>query len=163
DAVKFQTFDARRLVTRQAPKAAYQIDATDPAESQFEMLRRLELSPGSHRDLQAYCREKGILFSSTPFDEECADFLDGLGVPLFEIPSGEVTNLQCLAHVARFGKPLLISTGMCRLGEVEAAVRTVREAGNPDVVLLHCVSNYPADPSDANLRAMHTLSTAFGV
>jgi N-acetylneuraminate synthase len=161
DAVKFQTFDAERLVTRDAPKAAYQV--TDQETSQYEMLRRLQLSPDDHRRVQARCRERGVVFISTPFDEHDADFLEGLGVPLFKVPSGEVTNLAYLAHVARLGKPMLVSTGMCYLGEVEAAVRAIRGAGCRDLALLHCVSNYPADPAEVNLRAMKTMEVAFGV
>ncbi len=160
-SVKFQTFNAERLVAPSAPKAEYQKRTTAAAESQLEMLRRLELSPKAHRDLMAYCRAQGILFMSTPFDEESADFLDDLGVVVFKIPSGEITNLPFLAHVARKGKPMIVSTGMAHLGEVEAAVRAIEEAGNRQFVLLHCVSSYPANPAEANLRAMHAMATAF--
>lgn len=163
DAVKFQTFKAERVVTLDAPKADYQLQTTGSDESQFAMLRRLELSPEAHRKLMDQCRQQGILFMSTPFDEESADFLADLGVTVFKIPSGEITNLPFLAHVARKGRPMIISTGMSNLGEVETAVRTIEEAGNQDLVLLHCVSNYPADPADVNLRAMHTMATAFNV
>ncbi|MCX6566554.1 MAG: N-acetylneuraminate synthase [Candidatus Aminicenantes bacterium] len=163
DAVKFQTFKAERLVTLSAPKAEYQRYNTDSAESQFEMLRRLELSPKAHRAVLALCAHSGILFLSSPFDEQSADFLDSLGVAAFKIPSGEITNLPFLVHVARLGKPMIISTGMATLGEVETAVNAVWKAGNRDVILLHCVSNYPADPAEINLRAMQTLGTAFGL
>lgn len=163
NAVKFQTFKADRLATTAAPKAAYQERTTDTDESQHEMLRRLELSADAHRSLAEYCASLGILFMSTPFDEESADFLADLGVPAFKIPSGEINNLPLLAHVASKGKPLILSTGMAWLGEVERAVSTVWEAGNLDVVLLHCVSSYPAAPADVNLRAMETMSKAFGV
>ena len=163
DAVKFQTFKAEKVVSPQAPKAAYQLQTTDTRESQLDMIKRLELSFDDFRELYAYCEDKGILFMSTPFDEESADFLADLGVAVFKIPSGEITNLPFLAHVAHKGKPMIVSTGMSYLGEVEAAVRTIEEAGNHDFVLLHCVSNYPADPADVNLRAMHTLAMAFGV
>lgn len=163
DAVKFQTFKAERLVTLDAPKAEYQQQATADDESQYEMLRRLELSAEAHYELAAYCREQDIIFMSTPFDEESADFLSGLGVALFKIPSGEITNPFFLKHVAGKGKPLIISTGMAYLGEVEAAVHAVTEAGNSDFILLHCVSNYPAHPSEVNLRAMQTMQAAFGV
>lgn len=163
DAVKFQTFKAERLVTPDAPKAEYQKSTTGANESLFEMLRQLELSPEAHRDLMAYCKEKGILFMSTPFDEESADLLGDLGVAVYKIPSGEVTNLPFLAHVARQGKPMIISTGMSSLGEVESAVHTIELADNQQFVLLHCVSDYPADPRNANLRAMNTMATAFDV
>ena len=162
DAVKFQTFKAERLVTRDAPKAEYQSQTTDPGETHFDMIRRLEMSPQMHVELIEYCREQGILFLSSPFDEESADLLDELGVAAFKIPSGEITNLGYLAHIASKGKPMIVSSGMSCLGEVEAAVRAIQEAGNRDYVLLHCVSNYPADPADVNLRAMHTMATAFG-
>ncbi|MBI4257081.1 N-acetylneuraminate synthase, partial [Candidatus Uhrbacteria bacterium] len=162
-AVKFQTFKAERIVTPGAPKAEYQLQTTDAAESQYEMLRRLELSPEAHHEITAYCERKGILFLSTPFDEESADFLEALGMPAFKIPSGEITNLPFLEHVARKGKPMIMSTGMSSLGEVEVAVNTVHKAGNRDLVLLHCVSAYPADPKDANIRAMQTMATAFGL
>lgn len=163
DAIKFQTFRAERLAVTQAAKAAYQLRTTGSSESQLEMLRRLELPPEAYPDLIAQCREKGILCMSSPFDEESADFLDTLDMPLFKIPSGELTNLRFLAHVARKGKPLIISTGMSTLDEVEAAFNTVVWEGNRQIILLHCVSGYPVDPKDANLRAMQTLAEAFGV
>ena len=163
DAVKFQTFDAERTVTPDAPLAAYQRQAVDSDESQFQMLKRLELSPETHRELQAYCRERDLLFLSTPFDEESADFLEVLGIPAFKIPSGEITNLPFLEHVACKGRPMIVSTGMSSLEDVVTAVRTVEEADNDKLILLHCVSNYPADPSETNLRAMQTLREAFNV
>jgi N-acetylneuraminate synthase len=162
DAVKFQTFCAERLVCKNAPKARYQVETTGANESQCEMLKRLELSPDDHRRLLDHCREIGILFLSSPFDEQDADFLESLGVPAYKIPSGELTNLPYLAHIARKGKPMIVSTGMATLGEVETAIETIRAAGNPDLALLHCVSNYPAAPQDVNLRAMLTLQQAFG-
>jgi N,N'-diacetyllegionaminate synthase len=163
DAVKFQTFDADRLALRQAPKAAYQIEATGPAESQHAMLAALQLSRDDHVALAQRCRERGILFMSTPFDEPSADMLAELDVPVFKLPSGEITNHALLSHVARFGKPLIISTGMATIEEVEQAVLAVRIAGNESFALLHCVSAYPADPHDVNLRAMATMAAAFGV
>ena len=163
DAVKFQTFTVDRLVTREAPKAEYQKQTTDAAESQYEMLRRLELSPAAHRELMDYCRGKGLLFLSTPFDEESADLLEELGIAAYKVSSGEITNLPLLAHVARKNKPMIISTGMANLSEVESAVLAVQTAGNHEFVLLHCVSSYPANPADANLRAMHTMRKAFNV
>jgi len=163
DAVKFQTFKADRMVSATAPKAEYQLQTTDPAESQLEMLRRLELSPEAHRKLQTYCQEQGVLFMSTPFDEESADFLDELGVPVFKIGSGEITNRPFLEYIARKKKPVILSTGMSYLSEVDEAVRVIREAGCDQLILLHCVSNYPANPADANLRAMQTMAIAFQV
>lgn len=163
DAVKFQTFDAKRLVNAAAPQADYQRKATGGEESQLQMLQRLQLSADDHLHLMQHCRDRQILFMSTPFDRQSADFLDQLDVPVLKIPSGEMTNLPFLDHVARLGRPLIVSTGMCNLGEVEQAVRTIEAAGNPPFVLLHCVSNYPADPADVNLRAMLTMQSAFGV
>ena len=163
DAVKFQTFRAELLVTPDAPKAEYQMARTDAAESQFHMLKKLELSEDAHRQLMTYCRRKDITFLSTPFDNTSASFLDGLGVPAFKIGSGEVTNLPLLSHVARFGKPVIMSTGMSRLGEVEDALRVLHSGGCAEVAILHCISNYPAEATDTNLRAMHTLETAFGL
>ncbi|MCD4672273.1 MAG: N-acetylneuraminate synthase [Anaerolineaceae bacterium] len=163
DAVKFQTFSADRLVTKQAPKAKYQLETTDQTESQYQMLKKLELSEEAHRILLARCQQKGVLFLSSPFDETSADLLESLDVPAYKIPSGEITNHPYLAYVARKGRPVILSTGMSSLGEVEAAVQTIAAAGNPPLVLLHCVSQYPAPPEELNLRAMHTLEAAFGV
>lgn len=161
DAIKFQTFKAERLVTRDAPKANYQRQTTGTQESQFEMLRRLELSEDAHAELVAYCKKRGLLFMSTPFDEGSADLLADLGVPVYKIPSGEITNIPYLKHVASKGRPLIVSTGMSYLGEVEKAVRAIESTGNTQFVLLHCVSNYPAAPEDINLSAMKTMATAF--
>lgn len=163
DAVKFQTFKAESLVNSTAPKAEYQLQTTDASESQLDMLRRLELTLEDYRDIQTYCRERNILFMSSPFGEESVDLLAGLNVPVFKIPSGEITNLPLLAYVARKGKPLVVSTGMANLGEVEEAVHTIENTGNHEIALLHCVSNYPAEPADVNLRAMHVMANAFDV
>jgi N,N'-diacetyllegionaminate synthase len=163
DAVKFQTFNAEQLVERDAPKPNYQLQTTSADESQLEMLRRLQLAPEAHRVLLKHCRAKNIVFLSTPFDEASADMLDDLGVPAFKIPSGEITNLSFLSYIARKQKPLIVSTGMAYLGEVETAVRYIEQAGNDQIALLHCVSNYPANPADINLRAMYTLATAFNL
>jgi N,N'-diacetyllegionaminate synthase len=162
DAVKFQTFRADLLTTATAAKAAYQIQQTGAAESQHAMLRRLELSAADHAHLWRHARERNILFMSTPFDETSADLLDELGVAVYKIPSGEVTNLPLLAHIARKGKPLIMSTGMASLGEVEAAVEAIRAEENEHLILLQCVSNYPADPADSNLRVMELMARAFG-
>ena len=163
DAIKFQTFKAERLVSIQAPKAKYQLQTTGTSESQLEMIKKLELSFDAFKELNAYCQKKGILFMSTPFDEESVDFLFDLGIAVFKIPSGEITNTPFLEYVSRKGKPLIISTGMSYLGEVETALQTIKKTRNCDVVLLHCVSNYPADPADVNLHAMKTMMNAFKV
>lgn len=162
NAVKFQTFDADELLTSEAEKASYQQEATDDEETQYEMLKRLELGASKQRRLAEYARERGIVFLSTPFDGESATFLDQLGVPFFKIGSGELTNTPFLRHVAELGRPMLVSTGMSWIGEVENAVRAIEEAGNDRLALLHCVSQYPAPVEAVNLRAMDTLERAFG-
>lgn len=160
DAVKFQTFRSENVVTKDAVKAKYQMQTTGKHESQLEMLKKLELPLWAFQELSDYCGQKGILFMSTPFDEECADFLDETGMPVFKIPSGELTNVFFISHIARKKKPMIVSTGMATLDEVESALKTIQEAGNEKIVLLQCVSNYPADPKDANLRAMATMQKA---
>ena len=162
DAVKFQTFKADRLVTKDAPKAGYQIRATGDAGTQYEMLKHLELTEEDHRSLIAHCKRRGVLFLSTPFDEESCDFLEALELPAFKLPSGELTNLPFLAHVARKGKPIILSTGMATLQEIDAAVETFARSGNNRLVLLQCVSEYPADPAEVNLRAMASIRSSFG-
>lgn len=163
DAVKFQTFRADRLASPEAPKAGYQRQTTAPEESQLDMLRRLELSAEAHRRLQHHSEERGILFLSTPFGEDSADLLEGLAVPAFKISSGDLTNLLFLRHVARKGKPLLVSTGMATLDEVRCAIDAIRAEGLDAIVLLQCTSAYPADPRDANLRALETMRAEFGL
>jgi N,N'-diacetyllegionaminate synthase len=163
DAVKFQTFQAKHLVTADAPQAEYQAKNSGVTESQFDMLKRLELPLEAFAELNRYCQELGILFMSTAFDEESSDFLAGLGMPIFKIPSGELTNLPLLRHIARHGKPMIVSTGMGTLDEVAEAVETIRAAGNDDITVLHCVSNYPAPPESVNLRAMDAMRAALGV
>ncbi|MFB6373218.1 MAG: N-acetylneuraminate synthase family protein, partial [Bradymonadaceae bacterium] len=162
DAVKFQTFQTDKLVTEGAEKADYQKDQLDGAQTQREMLRELELAPGMHRELQAECEEHDILFLSTPFDTESADLLEQLGVPAFKVGSGELTNLPFLTHLAAKQQPMIVSSGMSDLGELEEAVCTIEDQGNRDIVLMHCVSNYPASPASTNLRAIDTISRAFG-
>lgn len=162
DAVKFQSFRAEELATRDAPKARYQ-ERTAPGESQFAMLKRLELTEPMHRTLIAYCRKKGILFLSTPFDPPSATLLHKHRVPAYKVPSGELTNLPLLRQIARYGRPIILSTGMSTLEEVAAAARTVYGEGNRQLVLLHCTSNYPARMEDCNLNAIRTLRRRFGV
>jgi N-acetylneuraminate synthase len=163
DAVKFQTFQADRLVIPGTLKAEYQRRNTGDSESQFEMLQRLELSAAAHRELQSYCHERGIIFLSTPFDEFAVDLLDELGVPAFKISSGDLTNSPLLEHAASKGKPVILSTGMSELSELIEAVSVLNTAGCENPVLLHCVSNYPAAPAEVNLRAMQTMRSAFDV
>lgn len=162
DAVKFQTFRADALAAPSAPKAEYQSRATGDDASQVEMLRALELDETAHHALLARCSDLGITFLSSPFDAGSADLLERLGVPAYKLGSGEITNLPLLRHVAAKGRPVILSTGMSQLGEVETAVHTLEEGGASGIALLHCVSNYPAAPEDVNLRAMDTLRAAFG-
>lgn len=158
DAVKFQTFRADRLMVSSGDRLAQQGDG---GESAYQMFRRLELSWEDHRRLKGCADSRGVLFLSTPFDEESADFLDVLGVPAFKIASSDLTHLPLLRHLARKGKPLLLSTGMSYLLEVEEAVCALQSCGAPDIVLLHCVSSYPAPPDSLNLRALQTLRERF--
>jgi N-acetylneuraminate synthase/N,N'-diacetyllegionaminate synthase len=162
DAVKFQTFKADKVISPAAPKAAYQRATTGEYGSQLDIARGLELSYDDFRGLHRYCCERGIMFLSTPFDDDSVDFLAEL-VPAFKVPSGEITNLLLLEHVARHRRPVILSTGMADLGEVRVAVETLKGAGVRDVVLLHCVSNYPASAGSVNLRAMETMRSEFEV
>lgn len=163
DAVKFQTFDPELLVSPDARQADYQAANTGKAESQLAMLRRLTLSHEAVGVAKEHAAQRGIIFLSTAFDESSADFLEQLGVAAFKIASGEITNHPLLAHVARKGRPLLLSTGMSTLDEVASAVGIVRANGNPPLALFHCVTNYPAAAIESNLRAMDTMREAFGV
>ena len=163
DAVKFQTFRADRLVTAGAAKAAYQRTTVPGDEGQYAMLKALELGEAALRRVRDRCDEVGIEFLSSPFDAESADLLDALGMRTFKVPSGEITNLPFLRHLGAKRKPVILSTGMAWLGEVETAVRTLQGAGATDVTLLHCVTEYPAPIEQVNLRAMHTLREAFGL
>jgi N,N'-diacetyllegionaminate synthase len=163
DAVKFQTFRADLIATRSAHKAPYQERTTAHAESQFEMLQRLELDALAHNRLIEHCRQIGIQFLSSPFDAQSADLLATMDVSLYKVPSGEITNLPFLKHLARKGRPLILSTGMSTLGEVEEAVNVLQAAGASKLTLLHCVTEYPAPYAEVNLRAMHTLKSAFGL
>ncbi len=163
DAVKFQTWISEKVVSAASPKAAYQLSTTDPAESQLEMERRLELPFDAFRELEAHARKAGITFLSTPFDAESADLLASMDVPAIKVPSGEITNFPLLEHIARKGKPLIVSTGMADLAEVAAALEVLHAAGAKDIVLLQCVSSYPARAASANLRAMATMQQRFDV
>lgn len=165
DRVKFQTFSADRLVTVSANKAAYQERATGGEESQHAMLRRLELSRDMHAELIGYCNARGIDFFSTGFDPASVDLLVELGARSFKIPSGEITNLPYLRHVGRYGKPVILSTGMSNLGEIEAALAVLEQSGTPRslITALHCTTEYPAPMEEVNLRAMLTIREAFGV
>ncbi|EAU39975.1 N-acylneuraminate-9-phosphate synthase [Fulvimarina pelagi HTCC2506] len=161
DAIKFQTFRAAGLVTANAEKAAYQKRNDGIDTNQAEMLSALELSESQWRTIKDHCSMVGISFLSTPFDEDSADFLESLGVEAFKISSGDLTHLAFLQHVARKGRPMIISTGMANLADIEEAVDAIEAAGSPPLAILHCVSDYPADPASSNLMAIPTLAAAF--
>ena len=165
DLVKFQTFCADRLVTHAAKKADYQTKTTDGNESQHEMLRRLELTPEMHKELIAHCASRNIGFFSTGFDIESVDLLVSLGQDYFKIPSGEITNLPYLRHIGRLCKPVILSTGMATLGDIEAAIDVLEEAGTSrdNMTVLHCTTEYPTPMVDVNLRAMQSIKRTFGV
>ncbi len=165
DLVKFQTFNANRQVTYTAQKADYQKKSTGGNESQHEMLRRLELTPAMHNELIAHCALRNIGFFSTGFDIESVNLLVSLGQNLFKIPSGEITNLPYLRHIGQLGKPVILSTGMATLGDIEAAIEVLEEAGTArsNLTVLHCTTEYPTPMSEVNLRAMQSMHSAFGV
>lgn len=161
DAVKFQTFRAEELVTETAEKAEYQKETTNSEESQFEMIKKLELTGRDFKELFNSAQKKEILFLSSPFDNGSVDLLEELGVPAFKIPSGEITNFPLLQYIARKHKPVILSTGMSTLDEVAAALKVIRGEGTEEIILLHCVSSYPAKIADTNLRTMVTLKETF--
>lgn len=166
DYVKFQTFKAEKLVSKSAKKADYQIENTgNEVESQFEMIKKLELDREMHEVLISYCEEKNIKFLSTAFDLDSVDMLDELKIDLFKIPSGEITNLPYIQKLASKNKPIILSTGMCNLGEIEAALNVLYQNGvlRKDITVLHCNTEYPTPMSDVNLNAMDTIASAFKV
>jgi N,N'-diacetyllegionaminate synthase len=165
DFVKFQTFSADRLVAANAPKAEYQQRSTGVQESQHEMIRKLELTRSMHDVLIAHCAQRGIRFFSTAFDIESLDFLAELGMDRFKVPSGEITNLPYLRRMGSYGKPVILSTGMSTLADIEAALRALEGAGTPRsrITVLHCNTEYPTPMRDVNLRAMLSIRDAFGV
>ncbi len=162
DAVKFQTFKSEMLTTKQANLAEYQKDQIKEHESQFDMIKQLELSYDSFVELKEYCDKKGILFLSTPHSSDAVDFLDPI-MPAFKIGSGDLTNLPFLRMVASRGKPIFLSTGMANLQEVREAVQAIQEVGKSELLLLHCLTNYPADIRDSNLRAIRTMKSEFNL
>jgi len=161
DAVKFQTFIPEEIVVEKAPKAAYQKVTTDAKQSQLDMLRDVSLSFNDFVILKNYCDDKGITFLSTPFDLKSINFLAELGVAAIKVTSTDTNNLPALKHIASMNLPVILSTGMSTLGEIEAAVDTIYSTGNDQVAILHCTSNYPTLPEDCNLRSMHTIAQAF--
>src|SRR3989454_9622781 len=153
DAVKFQTFRTDALVSRAAPKAGYQVETTGGAESQRDMLARLELTLADFARVQERCAKRGVGFFSAPFDDASAGALERLAAPLFKVPSGEITNLPFLRHVAAKRRPMIVSTGMSTLAEGGEAVAGLPAAGDPPVALLDCASPYPAPPDGMDPRA----------
>jgi len=163
DAVKFQSFKADKLVTKHASKADYQKDTSEQQESQYEMLKKLELDYHKHRELMEYCNSKNIMFLSSPFDIESVDLLNSLGMKIFKIPSGEIENTPYLKKIASLNKKIILSTGMCNLSDIEFALETLKSSGTSQISVLHCNTEYPTPMSDVNLKAMNTIKDAFKV
>ncbi len=163
DAVKFQTFRAESLVCKTAKKAEYQLGVTDRSETQYDMLKKLELTEQMHKKLMEYCAKKKIMFLSTPFDIGSVKLLSKLGMQIFKIPSGEITNLPYLREIAGHQKKVILSTGMSNMNEVKAAVDVLKENGAADIILLHCNTQYPTPVSDVNLLAMVKMHEELGL
>lgn len=165
DAVKFQTFKAENLVSKNAQKADYQKQTTDKNESQFDMIKKLELDVDTHKELMLYCKTKDIMFLSTPFDHDSIDLLSDLGLEIFKIPSGEITNLPYLRHIGKLNKKVILSTGMADIGEIEDALDILIEAGTKkeNIVVLHANTEYPTPMEDVNLKAMVTIGNTFDI
>jgi N,N'-diacetyllegionaminate synthase len=163
DAVKFQTFRAIDLVTSLAQKAEYQQKTTDASESQLEMIKKLELSAAQHNEIIAHCQKKNIQFLSTAFDISSVRLLESYNVPIYKIPSGEITNLPYLITIAKIGKPIILSTGMSTLEEIKKAVAILRQNGSGEITILQCNTEYPTPYEDVNLRAMLTIQRELGV
>jgi N,N'-diacetyllegionaminate synthase len=165
DIVKFQTFTASQMVTPDAAKAPYQKATTSAHETQMNMLRELELSHSDHLAIIEHCQARGIEFLSSGFDIESVDMLVGLGIGRVKIPSGEITNLPYLRHIGGLGLPVILSTGMASLDEVDSALEVLLAAGTlkDDATVLHCTTEYPAPMYDVNLQAMVTMQSTFGV
>jgi N,N'-diacetyllegionaminate synthase len=163
DAVKFQTFKTFKLLTENLEKATYQKVGDGEDGSYAEMIKRLEISKEMHDELYAYCQRKNIMFLSTPFDEDSVDLLDELGVSAFKVDSGNLNNPYLLKHIASKGKPMVMSTGMATVGEIEDALEAVYSTGNRQVILLHCTSNYPPAVEDTNIKALQTMKAQFNV
>ena len=165
DYVKFQTFSADRIVSRSALKAEYQQKTTDASETQYEMLKRLELSHEMHLELIKHCEKQSIKFLSTGFDIESVELLVGLGIDLIKIPSGEITNLPYLRFIGALGLPVILSSGMSTMDEIGDALKILESAGlsRSQVTVLHCTTEYPTPMVDVNLRALNSINKTFGV
>ncbi|MCI7129078.1 MAG: N-acetylneuraminate synthase [Lachnospiraceae bacterium] len=162
DYIKFQTFQPEKLVSKYAQKAEYQKKATGNEESQLEMLQKLALTQSDFRELKNYCEQVGIGFLSTPFDLDSIDFLESLDMDFWKIPSGEITNLPYLIKIAQTGRPIVMSTGMCQMEEIEEALMWLKKSGAGEMTLLHCNTQYPTPMEDVNLHAMQSLRRQFG-
>ncbi|ANV86373.1 N-acetylneuraminate synthase [Picosynechococcus sp. PCC 7117] len=163
DAVKFQSFITEELITPEAPKAQYQVETTGKPGSQYEMLKSVELNDDQHKELKTHCDRAGIIYMCTPYENKSVDMLAHLDVAAYKIASTDTTNLPFLRYVASKGRPVILSTGMSNLAEVEEAVNTIKTGGIAEkIVILHCTSEYPAPINEVNLRAMKTLEQAFG-
>ncbi|TCK62349.1 N-acetylneuraminate synthase [Seleniivibrio woodruffii] len=165
DAVKFQTFKAEKIVSRTADKADYQKAATGSDESQYDMIKKLELDKESHFKLMEHCVNRNIMFLSTPFDHDSIELLSGMGLEIFKVPSGEITNLPYLRHIGSLKKKVILSTGMADLGEIEDALNILIDAGTEkdNITVLHATTEYPCPLDEVNLRAMLTIKNAFNV
>lgn len=161
DCIKFQTYQTEKLVTKTAPKAEYQVKNTKNKDTQFEMLKKLELGFEDFDKIKKHCDEVEIDFMSTPFDCDSVDMLEKIGVSVYKIASGDITNKQLLQHVAQTQKPIILSTGMSTLEEIAEAISWIEEKDNFQITLLHCTSNYPAPYSEVNMKAMHTIRDEF--
>ncbi|MDY5648924.1 MAG: N-acetylneuraminate synthase [Lachnospiraceae bacterium] len=161
DYIKFQTFQPEKLVSKYAAKAEYQKKTTGSEESQLEMLKKLALTREDFRELKDYCKEAGIGFISTPFDLESIDFLERLDMDFWKVPSGEITNLPYLIKIAKTGRPIVMSTGMCQMEEIEEALTWLKKSGAGEITLLHCNTQYPTPMEDVNLNAMQSLRRQF--
>lgn len=165
DIIKFQTFVTENIVSSNAPKADYQVKNTGNESGQFEMLKNLELSFSDHQKISDFCRKLNIQFLSTAFDLDSIDLLHQMNIPVWKIPSGEITNLPYLRKIGKMDKPVLLSTGMATLGEIESALNIIEGAGTKRelITILHCTTDYPANPDEINLRAMVTLGNTFNL
>lgn len=165
DAIKFQTFKAKNLLTQNAPKAQYQKNHSNDYESQFEMIKKLELDEAAHKKLIAYCKKKKIIFLSTPFDHDSINMLHSLGLEIFKIPSGEITNLPFLIHIGSLSKKVILSTGMSDIEEVKAAFNVLVESGTKkqNISILHANTMYPTPMQDVNLNVLKTIAEKFKV
>lgn len=163
DAVKFQTWITDNIITKNVKQADYQAENTGRNESQYEMLKKLELTFDQFREIKKYCDEIGIEFASTADDEESLDFLVDLGIPFIKVGSGDVGNISYLRYIGSKKRPVILSTGMSTLADVEVSLKALRDGGATDIKLLHCTTNYPCPFDSVNLKAMDTLHNAFGL